>query len=257
MEYKNRVVKRDSGKRIRGTQGNWYYDERCLVYARSKAEIRELISKQLESRPILGKPKWKQRECKREIRIINIRRIKDDATGKIIASYAHPLFWAPFIIVGDSTDIFRSSNEIQIPLKSSSLMGDPYFNLAKSTISTEKVDEPESVPESASDDTQVGAIFDDNQRKIEPWTGIWNVEGERNTIGQWAMKQRDKSVVSTLDSLYEIKGVAQGTQLKGRIKADHGLNFRFVLFISLDGRSFKGKIYTNLSSLPIKGERID
>jgi CHAT domain-containing protein len=28
--------------------------------------------------------------------------LADDATGKIIASYAHPLFWAPFILVGDS-----------------------------------------------------------------------------------------------------------------------------------------------------------
>jgi CHAT domain-containing protein len=27
--------------------------------------------------------------------------IKDNATGKIIASYAHPMFWAPFTIVGD------------------------------------------------------------------------------------------------------------------------------------------------------------
>jgi CHAT domain-containing protein len=26
---------------------------------------------------------------------------KDAATGKIIYSYAHPLFWAPFIIVGE------------------------------------------------------------------------------------------------------------------------------------------------------------
>ena len=75
VEYKNRVVKCDSGKRIRGVQGGWYYDERCLVVARSETEIRELISKQLASRRILGKPKWKQRECKREIRIINIRRI--------------------------------------------------------------------------------------------------------------------------------------------------------------------------------------
>jgi len=29
--------------------------------------------------------------------------LKDNATGKIVASYAHPLFWAPFIIVGDSS----------------------------------------------------------------------------------------------------------------------------------------------------------
>ncbi len=28
--------------------------------------------------------------------------LKDNATGEIAASYAHPLFWAPFIIVGDS-----------------------------------------------------------------------------------------------------------------------------------------------------------
>jgi len=28
--------------------------------------------------------------------------LRDDATGKIVASYAHPLFWAPFIIVGES-----------------------------------------------------------------------------------------------------------------------------------------------------------
>ena len=28
--------------------------------------------------------------------------LKDNATGKIVASYAHPLFWAPFIIVGES-----------------------------------------------------------------------------------------------------------------------------------------------------------
>jgi CHAT domain-containing protein len=28
--------------------------------------------------------------------------MKDHATGKIVASYAHPFFWAPFIVVGDS-----------------------------------------------------------------------------------------------------------------------------------------------------------
>jgi len=27
---------------------------------------------------------------------------KDPATAKIVASYAHPLFWAPFIMVGES-----------------------------------------------------------------------------------------------------------------------------------------------------------
>jgi len=27
--------------------------------------------------------------------------LKNDVTGKIAASYAHPIFWAPFIVVGD------------------------------------------------------------------------------------------------------------------------------------------------------------
>ena len=27
---------------------------------------------------------------------------KDPASVKIVASYAHPLFWAPFIMVGES-----------------------------------------------------------------------------------------------------------------------------------------------------------
>lgn len=28
--------------------------------------------------------------------------LQDDATGQIVATYAHPLFWAPFVVVGDS-----------------------------------------------------------------------------------------------------------------------------------------------------------
>ena len=35
------------------------------------------------------------------IGLIDDATLIDQATGKIIASYAHPLFWAPFIIVGD------------------------------------------------------------------------------------------------------------------------------------------------------------
>ena len=33
--------------------------------------------------------------------LIDNQAIKDQSTGKIIASYAHPIFWAPFIVVGD------------------------------------------------------------------------------------------------------------------------------------------------------------
>jgi CHAT domain-containing protein len=33
--------------------------------------------------------------------MIDNEHLKEKETGRIIASYAHPLFWAPFIIVGD------------------------------------------------------------------------------------------------------------------------------------------------------------
>jgi CHAT domain-containing protein len=36
------------------------------------------------------------------IKLIEDPGMKDHTTGKIVASYAHPFFWAPFIIVGES-----------------------------------------------------------------------------------------------------------------------------------------------------------
>jgi CHAT domain-containing protein len=33
--------------------------------------------------------------------LIDSQGLKDEVSGKIIASYAHPIFWAPFIIVGE------------------------------------------------------------------------------------------------------------------------------------------------------------
>ena len=33
--------------------------------------------------------------------MIDEESLKDDTTGKVIASYAHPLFWAAFEIVGE------------------------------------------------------------------------------------------------------------------------------------------------------------
>ena len=36
------------------------------------------------------------------IELIDGPGLKDDASGKIVASYAHPVFWAPFILVGES-----------------------------------------------------------------------------------------------------------------------------------------------------------
>jgi CHAT domain-containing protein len=35
------------------------------------------------------------------LNLIDKETLKEETTGKIAASYAHPLFWAPFVIVGD------------------------------------------------------------------------------------------------------------------------------------------------------------
>jgi CHAT domain-containing protein len=39
--------------------------------------------------------------------LINEPGLKDNASGKIVASYAHPLFWAPFIVVGENRAAFK------------------------------------------------------------------------------------------------------------------------------------------------------
>jgi CHAT domain-containing protein len=36
------------------------------------------------------------------LQLIDSPGLMDDASGKIVASYAHPIFWAPFVIIGDS-----------------------------------------------------------------------------------------------------------------------------------------------------------
>ena len=113
-------------------------------------------------------------------------------------------------------DVARATGGRQIPWEASSLMGNFYFNLEKSTINTEKANKSKIPPERVSE-TQVAAISDDDKRNIEPWTGIWSVDGGIYSSGQWAMKQRDKTVVSTMDSLYELRGMVRGNQLKGQI----------------------------------------
>jgi CHAT domain-containing protein len=35
------------------------------------------------------------------LELIDKKAMKDEVSGKIIASYAHPFFWAPFIVFGD------------------------------------------------------------------------------------------------------------------------------------------------------------
>ena len=44
---------------------------------------------------------WARALQKSMLDLMDRQYMKDDATGKIIASYAHPIFWAPFVVVGD------------------------------------------------------------------------------------------------------------------------------------------------------------
>jgi hypothetical protein len=85
----------------------------------------------------------------------------------------------------------------------------------------------------------------------EPWSGVWNVEGSKNVIGQWGMKQDGSKVVSTRKSLYDLEGKVVGNQLKGRIKGEYDLTYRFVIKISSDYQSFEGKMGRHF----LKGER--
>ena len=152
-------------------------------------------------------------------------------------------------------DVANETNERQIPWESSSLMGDFYFKAEKSIASFEKKYKPEAPPKSSSD-TQVASISDDNQRKIEPWTGTWNVEGFWMFNGQWVMKQRDKEVVFTFGVFKVFKGVAEGNQLKGNIHLPGYDNMPFEIYISSDSQTFEGK--TTLKdnrSFPLKGKR--
>jgi CHAT domain-containing protein len=50
--------------------------------------------------PILSRSRALQKSA---LALIDGPGLKDQTSGKIAASYAHPLFWAPFIIVGEST----------------------------------------------------------------------------------------------------------------------------------------------------------
>ena len=116
--------------------------------------------------------------------------------------------------------------------------------------------EAENHPKSVSE-KQAAVITDDYEGNAEPWTGIWEVVGHRNIIGQWAMKQTNKAVISTSDSSYKLSGDTQGSQLKGSIYGDLNIRARFIIFISPDGRSFEGKISYDYATHPIKGKKIE
>ncbi len=153
-------------------------------------------------------------------------------------------------------DVARQTSGRQIPWESSSLMGDFYFNPEKSTISTEKVEKLKIPSESASE-TQVASISDDNTRSIEPWTGIWKVEGNRIYNGTWVLKQNGNTVVSTSDSTtwFDIVGRADGNSFKGKAKSQY--HYQFQLKLSSDGLSFEGTAtdYLGRTGIALKGRR--
>jgi hypothetical protein len=113
--------------------------------------------------------------------------------------------------------------------------------------------------EAEGQEPKIASLSDDNNRNIEPWSGIWRVEGHREFVGQWPMKQKDKTVVSTADSFYEFKGTVQGDKLKGSLirTSRTVMKHSFELFLSSDGRSFVGKIDYYGSTIQLKGKRIE
>ena len=139
-------------------------------------------------------------------------------------------------------DVARVTGGKQIPWEASSLMGNFYFNLEKSTINTEKADKSEIPPERVSE-TQVAAISYDDKRNIEPWTGIWDLKSHFGDGHKFVLKQNGKTVKSTDDSCCKFSGTIEGNILKGRIEFEMGREKNATLKISSDNKSFKGSFF--------------
>lgn len=91
-----------------------------------------------------------------------------------------------------------------------------------------------------------------------PWTGVWEVVGNRQWVGKWALRQSDNKVVSTKESYYEIEGKVEENSLKGKKLAPKA-NYRFELKISPDYLTFEGDAsdWMGRSLYFIKGRRIE
>lgn len=74
VNVKNRVVKKGSGKRIKGVQGGWY-DEKIYWVADNEENLPLYIKDHIRSRRILGKPKYRLNKYIRAVEILKIRRI--------------------------------------------------------------------------------------------------------------------------------------------------------------------------------------
>ncbi len=76
VEVENRVVKKtfSKNKRIRGKQGEWYI-EKLYYLADSEEEAKEFATEEIKRRRMLGIPINTKRELRREIEIIDVRRL--------------------------------------------------------------------------------------------------------------------------------------------------------------------------------------
>jgi len=75
IEVKNRVVRKGLDIfRIKGTQGNWY-TETLYYLADSEHEAKDFALEKIKNRRMLGIPKNTKRELRREIEILDVRRL--------------------------------------------------------------------------------------------------------------------------------------------------------------------------------------
>ena len=82
----------------------FYAGTRALLVTMWSVETtsaRKLVTGIFQSREENGASSRAQSLRKSMLNLIDKETLKEEATGKIAASYAHPLFWAPFVIVGD------------------------------------------------------------------------------------------------------------------------------------------------------------
>jgi hypothetical protein len=128
-------------------------------------------------------------------------------------------------------------------------------DLKKQIESAGYVVQPKSMPQKATE-SPVAAFSPAKVDPTEPWTGVWKVESSSmHQGGTWALKQRGKTVVSTEQSYYKLKGKVEGNQLKGKIYYGSIGARTFAIKISSDGQSFKGTADIWQGTAHLKGKK--
>ena len=74
VEVRNRVVRGIHSTRIKGRQGGWYHESLCYL-AETEREARQLATKDVAERRVLGIPRFTRRHIERQVEILNVRRI--------------------------------------------------------------------------------------------------------------------------------------------------------------------------------------